>query len=499
MKRSRVTALIAVFFVILIMTGCRDNSGGEPVPEDPVVENPVEEEPEVIEVPGEEPVAVDEPEVVDEPGDPEENEVPETQEADKVYVSITGLNFREGPGSDTRILRVLDYKETLELTRNQEEKWLEVKDETGTVGWVFSDYVGSEVTTTITRVYHDVDYSAYEKPVDFENNPPVAVKGIYVSGHSAAGNLDYYINLIKASELNALIIDVKDDNGNLLFPSEAAGSLFGENYKVHIKEIQPVMERLKEEGIYLIARIVAFKSPRYAALYPDRAISYKQGGTYKDNNGIYWASPYDRELWNYLIAVSKEAAEAGFNEIQYDYVRFPTSGGANLDSLLDYKNPSGETKTKAVQDFIKTAQEKLEDSDVYISADVYGWTATAVNDVGIGQHWEAISNVVDVISPMSYPSHYGTGNFGFEVPDAHPYEVLREATKDAIQRNQNIETPALIRPWIQNFTATWVKGHISYGMREVNLQIQAMKELGVDEYMLWNSRNVYNVEGLGVE
>ena len=200
-----------------------------------------------------------------------------------------------------------------------------------------------------------------------------------------------------------------------------------------------------------------------------------------------------------MICVAEEAVDVGFNEIQFDYVHFPTSGGINLDERLDYRNTLGESKTKAVQDYIKYAQESLYDKEAYLSADVYGWTSTATNDVGIGQHWEGISNVIDIISPMYYPSHYGAGNFGFEVPDAHPYEVMNRATEDAIQRNANIETPAKIRPWIQSFTAGWVEGHISYTIDRVNDQIRALKELGIDEYMLWNSSNRYNVNGIGVE
>lgn len=158
-----------------------------------------------------------------------------------------------------------------------------------------------------------------------------------------------------------------------------------------------------------------------------------------------------------------------------------------------------ETKTKAIQSFIKYAQEALVEYELYLSADVYGWTSTAINDVGIGQHWEGISNVIDVMSPMFYPSHYGEGNFGFEVPDAHPYEVIYRATEDAIKRNSNIDTPAKIRPWIQSFTAGWVTGHINYTIDRVNDQIRALKEFGIDEYMLWNSGNRYNIDGIGVK
>ncbi|MBN2259399.1 MAG: SH3 domain-containing protein, partial [Clostridiales bacterium] len=446
----------------------------EPVVEEPVVEEPVVEEP-----------VVEEPSI-----------------SNYIYVGIQGLNYREGPSSDFAVIRVLDYQEQLEIIDSENADWIHVVDSSGVSGYVFHKYVNGineEIESKIVKMYPDVDYQYYDKPMDYENNPYTEVKGIYVSGNSAATNIDKFIDIVKNTEINALIIDIKDDNGKILFPSVAAQNTLGELYEYHIKDMDAFMKKLKDEDIYVIGRLVSFKSPKYALTHPERAIINKDGSLFKTNDGIIWGTPYDRDLWTYLISIAKEAADFGFNEIQFDYVRFPTASSSNLDSLVDYRNELGETKTKAIQSFIKYAQDSLNGYDVYLSADVYGWTSTAINDVGIGQHWEGISNVIDIISPMFYPSHYGSGNYGFDVPDAHPYEVMNRATEDAISRNENIETPAKIRPWIQSFTATWVKGHIIYTINEVNDQIRALKELGINEYILWNSSNSYKIDGIGVE
>jgi hypothetical protein len=201
-------------------------------------------------------------------------------------------------------------------------------------------------------------------------------------------------------------------------------------------------------------------------------------------------------LWDYNVTVAEEAARLGFNEIQFDYVRFPASNGGKLDASLDYRNPEGETKSEAIQKFLVYAHERLSPLGVYVAADVFGWAASSTDDVGIGQHWEAVSNVVDYLCAMMYPSHYGPGNYGYAVPDAAPYGVIDKGIKDSMARNQNIETPGALRPWIQDFTATWVKGHIRYGAAELRAQIDALKANGVEEYLLWNAGNSYTGSAL---
>ena len=344
----------------------------------------------------------------------------------------------------------------------------------------------------ILQPYADADYSPFERHRAYESNPPVAVKGVYVTGHSASGEkIDKLIDLIERTELNSFVIDVKDDNGFLLFYSETAEKYNPKaNERVYIKDMEAFMKRLKEKNIYLIARIVTFKSPIYAKENPDKAIVYKGNNQlYSDADGLIWASPHNRELWDYNIGVAKEAAKWGFNEIQFDYVRFPAISNKER---IEFRNVENESQTATIQSFLKTAYRELSKHEVYISADVFGWAATSINDVGIGQHWEAITNVVDYICPMMYPSHYGPNNFGLSVPDAYPYETIDRSIKDAFDRNSNVLTPGVIRPWIQDFTARWVKGYIPYGPNEVNAQIKALEDNGIHEFLLWNAKNNYS-------
>ncbi len=213
-----------------------------------------------------------------------------------------------------------------------------------------------------------------------------------------------------------------------------------------------------------------------------------------NKDGIIWVSPHDKNLWEYNVAVAKEAAKAGFNEIQFDYVRFPASNGGKLDAYLDYRNPEKDSKPVTIQKYLKYAWEELTPHHVYINADIYGQIGTFQDDMGLGQYWEAISGYVHYISPMMYPSHYINGAYGIPVPDAAPYKTIYYSTLDSINRNENIDNGAEIRPWIQDFTAKWVKGHITYDTKTVKEQIKALEDLGIHQYLLWSPSNRYHVE-----
>ena len=255
------------------------------------------------------------------------------------------------------------------------------------------------------------------------------------------------------------------------------------------------MKKLKDNNIYTIARIVSFKDPVYAKQNPDKAIIEKKTGKpFVNKDGITWVSPHDRNLWEYNIAVAKEAAKVGFNEIQFDYVRFPASNGGKLDAFLDYRNKNNDSKPATIQKYLKYAWEELTPYHVYINADVYGQIGTFKDDMGLGQYWEAMSGYVHYISPMMYPSHYSRGAYGIPVPDADPYKTIYYSSLDSLNRNENIDNPAIVRPWIQDFTAKWVKGYIKYDVKEVKAQIKALEDLGIHEYLLWSPSNRYHVE-----
>lgn len=416
------------------------------------------------------------------------------------YLWKEGADLLDQPNPQAHIIERLTakmpvYASEVIKNANGDIEYLKVKadiDSSDALGYIAYANVVKELTDFIARPVSDVDYSAFAKNTEFESNPRRDVKGIFVTGNSARGSkLDELIQLIDETELNAVVIDVKDDNGFLLFKSDAAAKYNPEaNAHYYIEDIEAFMQKLEAHDIYTIARIVTFKSPIYAKSNPDRAIINKTTQKlYSDADRLTWASPHDRILWEYNVAIAKEAAKYGFDEVQFDYVRFPA---ISKPETMDFKNPTSESQSAAIQSFLKYAYGELTPLEVYISADVFGWAASAINDVGIGQHWESVSNVVDYICPMMYPSHYGPGNYGLDVPDAYPYETIDRSVKDAIARNGNLYTPGGIRPWIQDFTATWVKGHIRYRSAEVKAQIDALKANGINEYLVWNAGNFYS-------
>jgi hypothetical protein len=413
-----------------------------------------------------------------------------------VYVNTSVLNLRSSPDDSSRKLALLRRGYALERTENSIENsgsdWIEVLwrgPRRSLKGWVHKSYTVKSRAELMNRKFTRLDYSPQDKPCEYEGNPRVEVKGIYLTMYSAMEKrIGKFINIAKNSEINSLVIDVKNINGRLLFKNSAAEKHNPvANRRAIYKDFSPVMRKIKESGIYTIARIVVFKDDQYAKRNRDSAILNKvTGEPFRDRDKLRWVSPYDRGYWDYITDLSVEAVKLGFNEVQFDYVRFP-----EIRSGLELHNSRGELKAEAIQNFLKHAYSKISAEEGYVSADVFGLIGSAGGDLNLGQYWEALSNVVDYISPMMYPSHYANGYGGVKIPDANPYKTISVSVRDALHRNKNIHTPALIRPWIQDFTAFWVKGHIRYEKKEIVDQITALKDRGVREYLLWNPRNRY--------
>ena len=363
-------------------------------------------------------------------------------------------------------------------------------------GWILADDVTDNYHELLPDTWKDLDFTHIPK-TNYKNNPRIKAKGIYVSGPSAGltSRVDNLIALSKRTGINAFVIDVKNDDGHLLFNMEFAEEYSDSPNKYNqIKDIEAFMEKLKENNIYTIARIVSFKDSAYARKNPEKAIFNKRTNSpYTDRDKVVWISPHDRDIWEYNIKVSQEAARVGFNEIQFDYVRFPATGGGRADANIDYRNSQNESKPVAIQQYLKYAREHLEPLEVYIAADVYGQVGSVLDDMNIGQYWESVSNAVDYICPMIYPSHYNPGVYGVAIPDADPYNTVYRCVRDEINRNENIADPSLIRPWLQAFTARWVKGHIRYGYDQIQDQIKALEDLGIEEYILWSPTNIYSM------
>jgi len=336
-------------------------------------------------------------------------------------------------------------------------------------------------------------------PVEQEDNPPVKARGLYLTGHSVANEarLSKFLELAINTEINSIVIDVKSDDGIITHPSDIEFvNKVNTDRLASIDNLSRLVERLNDAGIYTIARVVVFKDNQIVDERPEWGLQRRDGGVWRDRQGVAWVDPHHKEIWDYNLAVAREAALEGFNEIQFDYVRFPDNA-AVVDREVDY---AGERdKDKVITEFLEYARSGLEEYNVHVSADTFGVIATSWGDAdNIGQNWEKIAPVVDVHCPMVYPSHYGPGYFGYQVPDAEPGGTITNALQDALKRNAPIENPGRIRPYLQAFTATWVRGNINYGSEEVMEQIKAAYELGIDEYLLWCSSNTYVREGTGI-
>lgn len=302
------------------------------------------------------------------------------------------------------------------------------------------------------------------------------------------------LGIAVATEINSLVIDVKDDDGLMTYKSEIQIVEEVEaNKSARIKDIKALMDLLKEYDIYPIARIVTFKDKNFASHRTDHAIQLKAGGVWRDNKGVAWVNPFDKFVWDYNIAIAKEAVLNGFKEIQFDYIRFPDNA-KSYNPITEFPGREGRAKDEAVEDFLEYAKKELEPYKVNLAADVFGVITKSWDDrpEDIGQTWRKMAKSIDYMCPMIYPSHYGPGWYGYAVPDQEPYGVLSGALKEAIERNASLENPPIIRPWIQGFTAPWIKGHIKYNPKEIREQIIAGKELGINEYLVWNASNTYD-------
>ncbi len=301
--------------------------------------------------------------------------------------------------------------------------------------------------------------------------------------------LEKALAICKATEVNALVIDIKNDDGLVAWNSdiEVVGQLKS-NWNTPLKNYDKLMAYLNQNNIYKIARVVSFKDPYFAKTMPEHSIQLKTGGVYKDRAGTSWVNPFDKYVWQYIVAVSKESALRGFDEIQFDYVRFP-DGAKTYNPITEFPGRDNRDKDIGIEEFLKFASKELEPYNVNLSADVFGFITRSWDDKpeDIGQTWRKMANQTDYMCPMIYPSHYGPGLYGFDVPDQHPYEVSRLAVMEAIERNAAQKNPGKIRPWFQGFNAPWVKGYKNYDAKAISDQIVASMELGVDEYIIWNA------------
>ena len=327
---------------------------------------------------------------------------------------------------------------------------------------------------------------------------PPAVKGIYVTGPVAGhARMEEIIQLVDETELNAVVIDVKNDDGFVTYSMDSdTVEALGSTVK-YVKDMPSLVQSLHDKGIYVIARIVAFRDPHLAEVKPEWSVKRSNGSIYYDNSGLAWVNPYKREVWDYLVEIASCAVADGFDEIQFDYVRFSTeikSGEVNYG-----EDSATVSKTEIITQFTKYAHDKLTPLGVVVSADVFGTVIDNANDSQVvGQDYAAISSNLDVICPMIYPSHYASGVYNQQYPNSAPYEMITGAMQasDSALSGLPEEDKPIVRPWLQDFTASWIKPYHAYGAAEVREQIQAVYDAGYTEWILWNASNRYTKDAL---
>jgi hypothetical protein len=318
---------------------------------------------------------------------------------------------------------------------------------------------------------------------------PKHVRGIYVNAWVAgsARRIDELTALAARTEINTFVIDMKDASGYVSYATQVSMAReIGAADEVRIHDLPGLLLRLQRDGIYPIARIVVVKDPVLTDARPDLALHDTAGQVFRDDKGIVWVNPYSHTVWDYEIALAREVARMGFPEIQWDYIRFPDIPEDEKEMVV-YPGANGRTKAQVIADFMRYSRNQLAALGVRVTADVFGVTASASRDVGIGQVWDSFIDCVDVAQPMVYPSHYWKGSFGFDTPNAYPYEVVRHALGDALRQSAQVPGAGSVRPWLQDFTL----GKPAYGAPEVRAQIQATYDSGIKEWFLWNPASRY--------
>ncbi|MDQ0195876.1 putative glycoside hydrolase [Paenibacillus wynnii] len=319
------------------------------------------------------------------------------------------------------------------------------------------------------------------------------VKGIYVTAYSAGGaRMETLLNLLDQTELNSMVIDIKDDAGYITYKTDNVNLQTLGKPQPFIGDVNKLMERLKKHDVYPIARIVVFKDTVLAKKNPQLSFVNKDGSVWRNKGGDSFVNPYNEDVWKYNIEIAKEAVKLGFKEIQFDYVRFPEGFEKRADTLKYTKNDK--SRVEIISDFVKYAKSELNPLGVRVSVDIFGYAASVPAAEGIGQDFVKISKNVDIISPMVYPSHYSTGWFDVKDPDKNPYATIKGSMVDTHKKLDPLGSyKPIIRPWIQDFTASWLgSGHyVKYGKKQVEDQVRALKEENVDEFLLWNANNRY--------
>lgn len=316
----------------------------------------------------------------------------------------------------------------------------------------------------------------------------IKVKALYLTFWGAnihSKTIKRILDIVESTDINAIIVDVKNEYGSTSYrTSFKQANIYGAYKDRTIGNIKYFMNLMKSKNIYTIARIVVFKDELQASNNIDYAIKKSDGTIWRNHDEMAWVDPFDARSHNYTISIAEDAASMGFDEINFDYIRFPARAG-----LILSKENTQENRIKAIGDFLNSASQRLKKYGVFISVDTYGNVCWENNDTGIGQTIESLANYADYISPMLYPSGFASGSFYFEHPSEHPHAVIYRSIKHI----ENIIEPNRVRPWLQYFKDyAHTKKH--YKKFEINEQIRATEDVNTSGWMMWSPSSRYHLE-----
>ena len=330
----------------------------------------------------------------------------------------------------------------------------------------------NEIAQKNATIYASLEFNKFKKEHD-------EIRGVYLNGYlfNNPNKRESIEEILMSTNVNTLVIDVKTDNGHILFDTDVkeVSYLNNERVKFSKNEIQDLRE-IKD--LYLIARLVVFQDPLFAKFFPDEAVFDSRLNKPYSQNGQFFLDPSSEKVQNYIVNIAVEACRLGFDEIQYDYIRYPDSN--NKFMRFDIKNDF-ENRVNNINSFLSKSRKMLHNEGCLLSADTFGYILTNKQDGGIGQNLESIVENVDFISPMVYPSHYTNGSFGYQNPNKHPYEVITAALTDALDRGIDKDK---IRPFLQGF---W------HSNEDIRNNIKAASDLKMD-WLIWNILSVYELD-----
>jgi hypothetical protein len=313
------------------------------------------------------------------------------------------------------------------------------------------------------------------------------IRGLYVNRFAAQSTkrMHKLIAIADSTEVNALVLDVKDEFG-LNIPSQDPMLQKNAGKAGVIPNVRQLLDTLKAHDILAIARIVVFKDSVAARANPDHVIRKPDGTPWHDKQGLTWVNPYDNEIWEYDLRVAEEAVRLGFGEVQFDYIRFPEPYKSLPPQVFPKQN--GRSKPDVLAEFLRAANVRMDKLGVRTTADIFGLVTTVGGALEVGQEWEKVSPAVDVVLPMTYPSHYPRGAFGVARPNAEPYKIQLTAISRARQRDAKLGlTGERVRPWVQAFSL----GQPKYDASHVREQMRGIYDAGYNGWVWWHPGSVY--------